>query len=281
MHAVEQAGQLLLARLREEEVIERLERLALVGAGDRLPAAEHVVKQLALAAVPARDLLPQLPVQLPEVLLHLAEVGQQLPRGRRELLVAVAHPGRVEHAEVAGLDPRDLVVQLLPAPGQLLDPRLRIGLGAEDDLPQQLEDRVQPGLGADELALAEPAHPLQSLLDRRGGIEVRLVGALGVVLAQPAGLRACPVIQIGPGLLGEAAGGAFVQREQLVVQAASELGRGDGADVIVNEHLLQKTQHQRRVLGPQQPPRRAVGTQPGDLVEAASARHGTDARAWL
>ena len=281
VHPVQQAGQLLLAGLGQQEAVERLERPALVRAGDGLPAAEYVVEELALAAVPAGDLLPQLPVQLPEVLLDLAEVGQQFPRGRRELLVAVAHPARVEHAEVARLDARDLVVQLLPAPGQLLDPRLRVGLGAEDDLPQQLEDRVQPGLGADELAVAERAHPLQRLLDRRGGIEVRLVGALGVVLAQPAGLRARPVVEVSPGLLREAARGSLVQREQLVVQAARQLCRGNGTDVVRYEYPVQEAQDQRGVLGAQQPPRRAVGTQPGDLVKATPVRHGTHGRAAL
>ncbi len=124
-----------------------------------------------------------------------------------------------------------------------------------------------------------PRTHCQRLLDRRGGIEVRLVGALGVVLAQPAGLWARPVVEVGPGLLREAARGPLVQREQFVIQAARQLGRGDGTDVIVNEHLVQETEHQRRVLGAQQPPRRAVGTQPGDLVEAAAARHGTHRRA--
>jgi hypothetical protein len=47
-------------------------------------------------------------------------------------------------------------------------------------------------------------------------------------------------VEVGPGLLGEAAGGSLVEREQLAVQAARQLGGGDGADVIVNEYLVQK-----------------------------------------
>ena len=135
VHAVQQPAQLLLPCLRQQEIVERLEGLALVRAGDGLPAAEDVIEQFALAAVPAGDLLAQLPVQLPEVLLHLAEVSEQLPGGRGELLVAVADRASVEQVELAGLDPGDLVVYLLALPEQLGDPLLRVGLGAEDDLP--------------------------------------------------------------------------------------------------------------------------------------------------
>ena len=194
VHPVQQAGQLLLARLGQQEAVERLEGLALVRAGDRLPAAEHVVQQFALAAVPAGDLLAELAVQLAEVLLHLAEVSQQLPRGRGELLVAVAHRALVEQVELARPDPGDLVVDFLALPPQLGDPLLRVGLGAEDDLPQQFDDRVEPRLGADELALAQAAHPLQRLLDGGSDVDVGFVGAFWVILAQPAGLWRRPVV---------------------------------------------------------------------------------------
>ena len=158
VHPVQQAGQLLLPRLGQQEAVERLERPALVRAGYRLPAAEHVVQQFALAAVPAGDLLPELPVELAEVLLHLAEVGEQLPCGARELLVAVAHRSLVEHGQLARLDPGDLLVDGLPAGGAAPPAVPRVGLGAEDDLPQQVEDRLQPRLGTHELALA-PGSP--------------------------------------------------------------------------------------------------------------------------
>ena len=54
----QQAGQLFLAGLGEQEVVERLEGATLVGAGDGLAAAEHIIEQFALAARPAGDLLP-------------------------------------------------------------------------------------------------------------------------------------------------------------------------------------------------------------------------------
>jgi hypothetical protein len=47
--------------------------------GDGLPAAEHVIEQVPLAAAPAGNLLAELPIEFPEVLLHLAEISEQLP----------------------------------------------------------------------------------------------------------------------------------------------------------------------------------------------------------
>jgi hypothetical protein len=68
---------------------------------------------------------------------------------------------------------RDLVVYLLPLALEFGDPGLRICLGAEDDLAEQVEDRVEPGFGADERALAKRAHPLQGLLHRGGRVKGR------------------------------------------------------------------------------------------------------------
>ena len=113
--------------------------------------AQHLVEQLALGAGPAGDLLAQPPVERPEVLLDLAEVGQQLAGVAGELLVAVALADGVEQLDLAPLGPGDLGVELGPPPAQLDQPALRVGVGAEDHLPQQLEQRVEPGLGADEL----------------------------------------------------------------------------------------------------------------------------------
>jgi hypothetical protein len=72
--------------------------------------------------------------------------------------------------------------QALLAP-QLVDPGRRVRLGAEDDLAEQVENRVQPGFGADEVAVPLGGHPLQRPLHRGGGVVVRLIAALGVVLA--------------------------------------------------------------------------------------------------
>ena len=275
---VEQIRQLLLPRPRQQEVVERLERPALIGPGDRLPAAEDVVEQFSLAALPARDPLPQLPVELAEVLLDLAEVGEQLPCGRGELLVAVADAALVEHGRLARLDAGDLVLKRALLAPQLLDLGHRIRLGAEDDLAEQVEDRVQPGLRADEVALLQAAHPLQRPLHRRGRVEVRLVTALGVVLAQPARLRRGPVVQVRPGGLGKAVRCPLIARVELVIEAAGQLGGRDGADVLLDEDPVQEAQHERRVVRAQQPPRRAVGAQPGDLFEVHAPCHAAHRR---
>ena len=156
-----------------------------------------------LPPLPAGDLLAQLPVELAEVLLHLAEVRPAAPaRSRR-----TAGSGRAaltrRAGHLAGLDPGDLLVELRRCRRSSSSRYLRVRLGAEDHLPEQVEDRVQPRLGADELARLQAPDPLQRLLDRGRGVVVRLVGALGVVLAQPADLRGRPVVQVGPGGLGE------------------------------------------------------------------------------
>jgi hypothetical protein len=72
--------------------------------------------------VPAGDLLAQLPVQLAEVLLNLAEVSKQLPGGARELLIAVAHRGLVEHRHIACFDAGYLLVDGLALPAQFGQP---------------------------------------------------------------------------------------------------------------------------------------------------------------
>ena len=106
--------------------------------------------------------------------LHLAAVGKQLPRRRCELLVTVALGGAVQHVDGAALDPGDLGVDRFPPTMQFSQPRLRFGLGAVRHLPEQFEERVQPGFGADEGASAQTGDPAVRLLNRRGDIEVSL-----------------------------------------------------------------------------------------------------------
>jgi hypothetical protein len=71
---------------------------------------------------------------------------------------------------------------------QLFEPYARIRLRTENDLPKQVEDHLEPRLGADELTLVQTLYPLQRLLDRGSGVVVGLVGSFGIVLAEPAGL---------------------------------------------------------------------------------------------
>ena len=274
VHAVQQAGQLLLPRLRQQEVIERLERLALVRAGDGLPAAEHVVEQFALAAVPAGDLLPQLAVQLAEVLLHLAEVGQQLPRGGRRTAGSGRDRALASSRSISPASIRAICASISGAAGAARPAVLRVGLGAEDDLPKQVEDRVQPRLGAHELAFCAGCRPTAAPSPPR---EWRRSGARRCLPGSTCAASRPPARPSRPGRPSPAWGtwrrlaAALVQRVQLVVQTAGQFGRGDRPDVVGDEHLMQEAQHQRRVVRAQQPPRRAVIAQPGDLVKAHHA----------
>jgi hypothetical protein len=187
LHPAQQLAELLLPLGRQQEVIERLEAAALVGIRDRVAVAEHHLQQLALAAVEPGDAFPQLPIQSPEIRLYLPEVRQQLARGDGELLMAVALPGRVQQRDLAGLDRRDLFVQLRTTAAQLTQPGLRIAVRPVHHLPQQVEDRVEPRFGADERAPLQGPHPRQRPLHRRGHVEMRLVGTRQVELAyQPA-----------------------------------------------------------------------------------------------
>ena len=92
---------------------------------------------------PERDAFPYLSVQPPEVLLHLAKVGEEVARHLHELLEAVLERGVVEQREIAGAHAFDRGVDLVAPLAELGDARLRIRLGALAHLPQQLEQREQ------------------------------------------------------------------------------------------------------------------------------------------
>src|SRR5690606_23800729 len=97
--ALEQRAKLLLPRRGHQEIPERVEASALVGGGDRVVLAEDLLEHLALAALGARDPLAHLPVELPEVLLDLAEVGEERPGRVRGLHEALANLRRLEKLE--------------------------------------------------------------------------------------------------------------------------------------------------------------------------------------
>jgi hypothetical protein len=142
-----------------------------------------------LAAFPQRDLLAHLAVELAEVVLHLAEVGQQLARQLLELLEAVLDRRVVQQRHVAGQHAGDLGVERVALLAQVLDPLDGVGLGAGADLLQQREQREQARLGADERALGQRQQPGDGLLGGGRQVELRLVGARLVELAQPALVR--------------------------------------------------------------------------------------------
>lgn len=66
---------------RHQEIPERAETAALVGARDRVAVAEDLVKHLGLAALGRRHPLADLAVELAEALLDLAKIREQRVRG--------------------------------------------------------------------------------------------------------------------------------------------------------------------------------------------------------
>ena len=209
----------------------------------------------------------RLAVEAAEVLLHLAEVAEQLPGGAGELLEAVPLADRVEPDHLPPLGPGDLLVDRRPPPAQLGQAAFGVLLGAVDHLAQQVEDGVEPGLGADELPAAQVCHPHERLLHRWRYVVSGLVGPGRIELAQPAPLRSRPLVQVlarrpREALLAQ----ALVEPVQLVVQLA---GQGPGrhiSHVAVDEHPAQERHHQGHVLGTQQRPGRVVGPEVFDLV---------------
>ena len=100
-HAIQQLGQFFLPTAGQQKIPEGAETLALIGIGNRIALAHDVLQQRALAALPQRDALANAPVQLTEVVLHLAEVGEQLARSLHELLEAIFHRRVVQQRHIA------------------------------------------------------------------------------------------------------------------------------------------------------------------------------------
>ena len=261
-HPLEQLGEFVLPRARHEEVPERAKAAALVRVGDQVAFAQDVLQQLPLAAVPQRDAFTHPPVEAAEVVLDLAEVGQQLARERRELGEALLHRGIAEQRHVAGLDPRDLGVDLGALAVQLGQPHLRVGLAALVHLAQQVEQGQQARLGADEAARLQAGQPGDGAFGRRGQVEVRLVRAGGVELAQPGALVGRPVVQVlGRGLRVGRASALFAQRVQRIFQRLGQVGLPEHAHVGQHEDAVQEARHQRRRIGREQPPGRVLAAQ--------------------
>lgn len=180
-------------------------------------------------------------------------------RRRRHLLVAVPQRRAVQDVYLAGLNTLDFLVDFMPSTGELGQSRLGVGFGAERHLPQQIEDRIQARLRADERTLFQRPDPRDRLLDRGRGVVVRLVRIRRVILAQPAVPRFRPVIQIRLRRFGKRAlPQPVIEGEQLVVQPFDKLRTGNRARSLLNEHLVEEAQHQRGVVGLQQPPSSAL-----------------------
>ena len=77
-----------------------------------------------------------------EVLLDFSEVGEQFAGGGRELLESVANTRWFEHRQLACLNGGDLGVELVTAAAKVGEPAVGVGLGALNDLAQQLNRGV-------------------------------------------------------------------------------------------------------------------------------------------
>ena len=259
VEAVQQVGQLVLTFGGEEQLVEGTEAAALIGLGDAAAGGDDVVEQLALGTGPTGDLLAQVTVEGPEVLLDLAEVRQQLAGGAGELLVAVALDDRVCGGDPAGLDASDLLVESVTSAPQVCQADRRVVVGLHHQLAQQLDQHGETGFGADEGAVAQAVDPGRRLLRRRGQVEVRFVGTRWVEAAEPAVLGIGPLLEVvlgrsGVALLTE----LLVDREEVVVETGHQLGRGDVAGAAVDVGGGEEAQDQGRVVGAQQRPGRVL-----------------------
>lgn len=116
--------------------MEGLEAPALVGVGDVRTLADHFVERRASGTRPGGDLLPKVPVQAAEVVLHLAEIGQKLPGRADEPLVPVALSDGVQGVEVTSPCSGDLLVGFSAAATQVHQSVFGILVSPEDHLAQ-------------------------------------------------------------------------------------------------------------------------------------------------
>jgi len=194
--------------------------------------------------------------------LDFAEVGKQFARALHELLEAVLDRGIVEQWDVAGEHARHLGIDLVALALQLGDAPRGVGLAALAHLLEQRKEGEQARLGADELALAQLRQPGERLLGGRGEVELGLVGAGLVVLAQPALVGPGPVVEVVDRRLGEGVLAARQpQRVELVLQRLGEIRRRHAAHVGGDKDPMQEARYQHRMVRAQQPPGGVVATQ--------------------
>ena len=178
-YTVEQLGQLFLARLGHQKIPKRTKALALVRVADRIALAHDVLQQVPLspstAAAPHRNALPHPAVQHAKVVLHLAEIRQQIARQAGELLKPVFQRGVVQQRHVAAGHQGDFCVNRVAALVQFSNARLGVGVAALAHLLEQLKQGQQARLGADEGPVRQADQPRQCALSSGGEVEMRLV----------------------------------------------------------------------------------------------------------
>ncbi len=153
----------------------------------------------------------------------------------------------------------DLGVERIALLAQLVQALDRIRLGAVADLLQQRKQREQARLGAHERPLGERQQPGNGLFGRGRELELRLVGARLVKLAQPALVGRGPVVQVFAGRLGVGVGADLLaQGVELVLQRLGQVGLVHHPHVGCHKHPVQKARQQRRMSGSQQAPSRVA-----------------------
>ncbi len=260
-------AQLLLALGRHQEVPEGAELLALVRVVDGVALAEDLGQQRALACSQVAILSRTAAVEPSEILLDLAEVGQQAPGGGGHLLEPIPDPGGVHYLEFPALHLCDLVLELLTAALELGDARRRIERGALDDLPKQVENRHDPRLGRHEGAAPKGGEPLDRPLRAGRDVEMRLVRVRRVVLAQPAVPLVRPLVEV---LVRAAREGVraldLAQAKEGVLQLRSHGRLRERANVRRDEDFVEKAGDERRVAREEEPPGRMAAAQRHEIV---------------
>ncbi len=217
--------------------------------GNGIPLAHDVLQQRPLAALPQRNTFAHSPVQLAEVVLHFAEVGEQLARPLHELLKAILQRRVIQQRHIARQHASDLGIDLIAFSVQFGNALGRIGLTTLAHLLEQVEQREQARFGTDELPFGKLCQPGDGLLGRGRQIELRLVGAGLVKLAQPALIRRCPVVQVFERGLGKR---RFAQLQtqgvQLIFQHLGQIRRRHHPHIGGHEHPVQKARHQRCMI---------------------------------
>src|SRR5690606_41760832 len=91
--------------------------------------AEDRIQQLALRLSARRDALARLQIQRPEILLDLAEVGDQASREVGNLKIALLHLRSVERRGASGAHALDLAVDFFTPTFKLLHSCGRVKIG--------------------------------------------------------------------------------------------------------------------------------------------------------
>ena len=139
-------------------------------------------------------------------MLHLAKVGQQLPRQLEKLLKPVLQAGVVQKRDISRQNAGDLRVDIVAALLQFGDSHLGIGLASLAHLPQQLEQGQQAGFRADKGTFGQALQPGHGLFRRGSQIKMRFVRPWRIEFPQPPLVVFSPIIEVALGGSGKGFG---------------------------------------------------------------------------